>query len=60
MLYQVHYTWARFEFTTTLVVIGTDCIGSFKSNYHAIMTTTAPTNATEKINHTIALLKKTY
>jgi hypothetical protein len=23
-------------------VIGTDCIGSCKSNYHAIMTTTAP------------------
>jgi hypothetical protein len=27
---------------TTLVVIGTDCIGSCKSNYHTIMTTTAP------------------
>jgi hypothetical protein len=26
----------------TLVVIGTDCIGSYKSNYHTIMTTTAP------------------
>jgi hypothetical protein len=26
---------------TTLVVIGTDCIGSFKSNYHTIRTTTA-------------------
>jgi len=25
-----------------LVVIGTDCIGSCKSNYHAIMATTAP------------------
>jgi ABC-type uncharacterized transport system YnjBCD ATPase subunit len=26
---------------TTLVVIGTDCTGSYKSNYHAIMTMTA-------------------
>ena len=26
----------------TLVVIGTDCIGSYKSNYHTIMITTAP------------------
>ena len=31
----------RFELTT-LVVIGTHCIGSYKSNYHTIMTTTAP------------------
>jgi hypothetical protein len=27
---------------TTLVVIGTDCTGSCKSNHHAIMTMTAP------------------
>jgi hypothetical protein len=27
---------------TMLVVIGTDCIGSCKSNYHTITTTTAP------------------
>ena len=27
----------------TLVVIGTDCTGSCKSNYHTIMTTAAPT-----------------
>jgi len=27
---------------TTLVVIGTDCIGSIKSNYHTITTTTNP------------------
>ena len=33
----------RFEFTT-LVVIGTDCTGSCKSNYHTITTTTAPAN----------------
>jgi len=29
---------------TTLVVIGTDCIDSCKSNYHAITTTTSPSN----------------
>ena len=33
--------WAGFELTTS-VVIGTDCIGSCKSNYHTITTTTAP------------------
>ena len=27
---------------TTLGVIGTDCIGTYKSNYHTIMTMTAP------------------
>ena len=41
MLYRVHLGWAGFELTT-LVVIGTDCIVSCKSNYHAITTTTAP------------------
>ena len=40
-LYRIHVTppGAGFELTT-LVVIGTDCIGSYKSNYHT--TTTAP------------------
>jgi hypothetical protein len=33
--------WSRFELTTS-VVIGTDCIASCKSNYHAITATTAP------------------
>ena len=37
-LYQVHLVWTRFKITT-LMVIGTDCIGSCKSNYHAITTT---------------------
>ena len=39
MLYWIHIAWAGFELTT-LVVIGTDCICSYKSNYHTI--TTAP------------------
>jgi hypothetical protein len=38
MLYQVHLTSAVFELTT-LVVIGTDCIGSYKFNYHTVTTT---------------------
>ena len=39
--YRVHLVCAGFELTT-LVVICTDCIGSCKSNYHTITTTTAP------------------
>jgi hypothetical protein len=35
MLYQVHLAWAGFKLTT-LVAIGTDCIGSCISNYHTI------------------------
>ena len=38
MLYRVHLVWAGFELST-LVVIDTDCIGSCKSNCHAITTT---------------------
>ena len=41
MLYRVHLTWAGFELTT-LVVIGTDWISNYKSNYHTIRTMTAP------------------
>jgi hypothetical protein len=33
--------WSRFELTTSMVIC-TDCIGSWKSNYHRIMTTTIP------------------
>jgi hypothetical protein len=40
MLYRVHHAWARFEFTT-LVVIGTDWTGSWIHNYHTITATTA-------------------
>ena len=41
MLYQVNLAWAGFELTM-LVVIDTDCIGSYKSNYHTITTTRIP------------------
>ena len=40
MVHQVHLTWVGFELTT-LVVICTDGIGSCKSNYHTMTTTTA-------------------
>ena len=36
MLYRVHPVCAGFDLTT-LVGISTDCIGSYKSNYHTIM-----------------------
>ena len=41
MLYRVHLAWEGFKLAT-LVVIGTDCIGSCKSNYHTITITTLP------------------
>ena len=41
MLYRVHLARVGIELTT-LVVIGTDCTNSCKSNYHTIMT--APTS----------------
>jgi hypothetical protein len=41
MLYRVYLTWVGFKLTT-LLVMGIDCTGSFKSNYHTIMTMTAP------------------
>jgi len=48
MLYRVHLTLTRFELTT-LVVIGTDCIGSYKYNYHTITTTTASPNIVKDV-----------
>jgi uncharacterized membrane protein YjgN (DUF898 family) len=41
MLYRIHLAWSGFELTM-LVVIGTDCIGCFKSNYHTITAMTTP------------------
>jgi hypothetical protein len=38
MLYEYTSPWKGFELTY-LVVIGTDCTGSCKSNYHMITTT---------------------
>jgi hypothetical protein len=36
-----HIMWSRFKLTIS-VVIGTDCIGSCKSNYHKITAMTVP------------------
>ena len=41
MLYRVHLARVGFKLTM-LVVIGTDSIGSYKSNYHTITTRQAP------------------
>jgi hypothetical protein len=37
-LYRIHLAWPGFELTT----LGTDCIGSYKSNYLTITTMMAP------------------
>jgi hypothetical protein len=55
MLYQVHLAWAGFELTI-LVVIGTDCIGSCKSNYHTIKITTVPTTLVELYKYVLTTL----
>ena len=55
MLYWEHLVWAWFELTT-LVAIGTDWTGSWKSNYHTITTTTAPARVFVKILRTIVLI----
>jgi hypothetical protein len=54
MLYGIYLPWTGFELTT-LVVIGTYCTGSGKSNYHTITATTAPTIITLKTRLTYAL-----
>jgi hypothetical protein len=54
MLYRVHINWTGFELTTS-VVIDTDCIGSCKSNLHAITSTTAPLRINDKMVMVIIL-----
>ena len=39
-LYRVHLVWTGFKLTT-IVVIGTDCTGSYKSNNHMITKSTS-------------------
>ena len=56
MLYQAHLAWAVFELTT-LVVIGTDCIGSCKSNYQTITAMTAPVINVSEISPLIYIEK---
>jgi hypothetical protein len=45
MMYRVHLVWVSF-WLTILVVIGTDSIGSYISNYNTITTTMAPAGLT--------------
>ena len=45
MLYQTYLAWVGFE-PTTLVVIGTDCIGSYKSNCNSRPRRPPPLNMT--------------
>jgi hypothetical protein len=54
----INYTspWVGFKLTT-LVVIGTDCIGNCKSNYHTITTMTAPW-VKDKINSGRVIINK--
>jgi hypothetical protein len=42
-LFQLVQMWKLLAELITLVMIGTDCIGICKSNYHSITTTMAPT-----------------
>ena len=46
MLYRVHLTM---NVVRTLVVIGTDCTGSCKSNYHTITITMDPVKYNDKV-----------
>ena len=53
MLYRVHLAWVRFELTMLVVIqIGTDCIGSYKSNYHTFTTTVAHSKCINADRHT--------
>jgi hypothetical protein len=50
LLYRVHLALAGFELTT-LVVTGTECISSYKSNYHSItFTNPNPNPSVHKCN----------
>ena len=57
----VQLDWSRFELTTSLV-IGINCIGSCKSNYHMIMSMTGPSHVCKKhflsISHVCTMYKK--
>ena len=48
--------WSRFEHTSS-VVIGTDCIGSCKSNYHTTTATTPPNKQTLTMQHSTDYFK---
>ena len=54
MLYRAHLACARFELATS-VMIGSDCIGSYKSKYHMITTTTGPKFKYENLDYSSAI-----
>jgi hypothetical protein len=54
IMYQAHLARVGFELAT-LVVIGTDCTGSCKSNYRTIMTMTTPWTMTFMIIYMFGL-----
>jgi len=56
LLHNVVSSTPRFELTT-LLVIGTDCTCSCKSNYHTIKTTTAPKKIYTNVYKTVLLEK---
>jgi hypothetical protein len=49
MLYRVHLAMSGIRTRNVIVMIGTDWIGSYKSNYHTITTTTSPNQQEENI-----------
>jgi hypothetical protein len=57
MLYRVHLAMNRVELTTSMV-IGTDCTGSYKSNYHAITTIPGSTDITNIIHMTTSVSRR--
>ena len=57
MLYRVHLAMNRVELTTSMV-IGTDCTGSYKSNYHAITMIPGSTDITNIIHMTTSVSRR--
>ena len=55
MLYRVHHVMNGFKLTS-VVVIGTDCTCSCKSNYHTITATTAPLHVSIYLTFTYAYI----
>ena len=59
MLYRVYLVRVGFKLVK-LVVIGTDCIVSYKSNYHTITTMTAPLYLYNSLTNVLVLDKMFY
>jgi len=57
MLYRVHLAMNRVELTTSMV-IGTNCTGSCKSNYHEITTVLGSTDITNIMHMTTSVSRR--